>query len=343
MSGENQYATIAAAITATRAMMIRRRSSERCSTTVMRPSLVRLATGGLGSVGSRTGSDAGSTSELGRRLVSGRPSADAPFPDTPFPLIVSPDAASTASAVSRASSAAPVRRPVGAGSDIASSSSPWTMRCNRRTSRIPRPTVRASLGQLAGPEDEQGETRMTRISSGPICIRLLSDPGPMVLGPQPGIACAIWLPCRTPITFAHRGARSRRAREHRRRLPPGARTRCSGLETDAWVSGDGEVVLVHDGRVRRGLDAARSGPPPAGRSARLGVPRLAGLYRELGSRLRAVGRPQGPHAGPIAIEVARAEGDPERLWLCTPPSTCLTSFGRGPRRSTRALTGRRSR
>ena len=70
------------------------------------------------------------------------------------------------------------------------------------------------------------------------------------------------------ITFAHRGGRADLPENtlpaFRRALELGAR----GLETDARLSADGEVVLVHDERVRRGLRrfrcvCYRSCPRPA--------------------------------------------------------------------------------
>jgi glycerophosphoryl diester phosphodiesterase len=56
-----------------------------------------------------------------------------------------------------------------------------------------------------------------------------------------------------PIGFAHRGARAEcpdnTLRSFARALELGA----TGLESDAWVTADGVVVLDHDGVVRRGL------------------------------------------------------------------------------------------
>jgi len=121
-----------------------------------------------------------------------------------------------------------------------------------------------------------------------------------------------------PITFAHRGARLDEPENtipaFRAALAQGA----SGLETDAWLSADGEVVLVHDATVRRGLRRQRVRDLTADALAGHGVPRLADVYAELGSdfelsvdlKQRAVARP--------LIAVARAAGAPERAWLCTP-------------------------
>src|SRR5262245_66255042 len=86
-----------------------------------------------------------------------------------------------------------------------------------------------------------------------------------------------------PITFAHRGARTEAPENtmpaFRRALDLGA----MGLETDAWLSADGEVVLVHDRVARRGLRRRNATKSSAAVLAELGVPRLADLYAELGS------------------------------------------------------------
>ena len=55
------------------------------------------------------------------------------------------------------------------------------------------------------------------------------------------------------ITFAHRGAR---LEEPENSLPAFRRALAAGtgaLETDVWLSADGEVVCVHDPSVRSGL------------------------------------------------------------------------------------------
>src|SRR5450755_3738942 len=86
-----------------------------------------------------------------------------------------------------------------------------------------------------------------------------------------------------PITFAHRGARLEEPENtipaFRRALEAGVR----GLESDAWLSADGEVVLVHDGTVGRGLRRKKVPATTAEELAEFGVPRLAELYAELGT------------------------------------------------------------
>jgi glycerophosphoryl diester phosphodiesterase len=122
----------------------------------------------------------------------------------------------------------------------------------------------------------------------------------------------------TVITFAHRGGKADMPENtlpaFRRALELGAR----GLETDARLSADGEVVLAHDERVRRGVRRHRVPDTSAADLSELGVPRLADLYAECGTdyelsidvKQRGVARPM--------IEVARAAGAPEKLWLCSP-------------------------
>src|SRR4029453_2366860 len=121
-----------------------------------------------------------------------------------------------------------------------------------------------------------------------------------------------------PITFAHRGARPEAPETplpaFRRALELGAR----GLESDAWVSRDGEVVLAHDRVARRGLrrrNVTKSSPDAL---AELGGPRLADLYSELGSAFElSIDIKDRAAAEPI-VDLARAAGDgaPGRLWLC---------------------------
>jgi glycerophosphoryl diester phosphodiesterase len=126
-------------------------------------------------------------------------------------------------------------------------------------------------------------------------------------------------PVAGPITFAHRGARAvlpeNTIPAFRRALDEGA----SGLESDAWLAGDGEVVLVHDPVVRSGaLGRLRVEQVPAERLVRHGVPRLLELYRELGADFELSLDLKSAQVGPPVIDIARAHGDPARLWLCSP-------------------------
>jgi glycerophosphoryl diester phosphodiesterase len=120
----------------------------------------------------------------------------------------------------------------------------------------------------------------------------------------------------TPITFAHRGGRADAPENtlvaFRRALEVGA----SGLESDARLSTDGEVVLVHGPTVRTGLRRAKVRDLPAARLAELGVPTLAGLYAEMGTNFElSLDLKEPDAAGPI-LAVARDAGAVDRLWLC---------------------------
>ena len=85
------------------------------------------------------------------------------------------------------------------------------------------------------------------------------------------------------ITFAHRGARlvepENSVPAFRRALAAGV----SGLETDVWLSADGEVVCAHDPVVGRGLRRRKLAATTAAELGELGVPRLADVYEELGA------------------------------------------------------------
>ena len=121
-----------------------------------------------------------------------------------------------------------------------------------------------------------------------------------------------------PITFAHRGAR---IEERENTIPAfvyalarGAR----GLESDAWLSADGEVVLVHDAVSWRGLRRVRVEQSAASDLAAFEIPRLVDLYERCGidfelsidAKSRDVARP--------LLDVARRYGVANRLWLCSP-------------------------
>jgi glycerophosphoryl diester phosphodiesterase len=135
-------------------------------------------------------------------------------------------------------------------------------------------------------------------------------------------------PAMAVITFAHRGGRAdlpdNTLPAFRRALELGAR----GLETDARLSADGEVVLAHDEKVRRGVRRLSVPDTDAAALAEAAVPRLADLYAECGTgyelsvdcKVKAAARPM--------IEVARAAGPdaPGRLWLCTPSLTLLADL-----------------
>jgi glycerophosphoryl diester phosphodiesterase len=137
-------------------------------------------------------------------------------------------------------------------------------------------------------------------------------------GPRPG----------PPITFAHRGARALHPENtlvaFRHALERGAR----GLETDAWLASDGDVVLVHDpwvwgrrwGVVPWRLRIERT---TARLLAHNDIPRLSELYAELGADYELSIDLKSPDVGDAVLDLARTNGDPARLWLCSPSTRRL--------------------
>src|SRR5207237_1021940 len=97
----------------------------------------------------------------------------------------------------------------------------------------------------------------------------------------------------------------------------------TGLETDAWLSGDGLVVLVHDGwvwgRVLGVIPRRRAvGATPAADLGQLGVPRLAELYGTLGADFELSVDLKAHGVSSHVVDAARTAGAAGRLWLCAP-------------------------
>jgi glycerophosphoryl diester phosphodiesterase len=132
------------------------------------------------------------------------------------------------------------------------------------------------------------------------------------------------------ITFAHRGARLEEPENtipaFRRALEAGA----SGLETDVWLSGDGEVVCAHDDVIRRGLRRTHVTETPAEQLAALGVPRLDEVYRELGTAFECSVDVKSRDAALPLLDVARRHGALDRLWVCSPGMTLLKELRAEP-------------
>jgi glycerophosphoryl diester phosphodiesterase len=132
------------------------------------------------------------------------------------------------------------------------------------------------------------------------------------------------------ITFAHRGARLEEPENtlpaFRRALDRGA----SGLETDVWLSVDGEVVCCHDAVVGRGLRRVKVAETAAAQLATLGVPRLADVYEELGTAFECSVDVKTPEAAAPLLDVARTYGALERLWACSPDVELLARLRAEP-------------
>lgn len=121
---------------------------------------------------------------------------------------------------------------------------------------------------------------------------------------------------REPILFAHRGASGYRPENTLPAFALALEQGATGLESDVWLSADGEPVLVHDRTIRppgRRIDVTRR---TADELAPFGVPRLADLYRRLGTAFQlSLDLEHPPVAGP-ALAAALAAGAAGRLWAC---------------------------
>lgn len=120
---------------------------------------------------------------------------------------------------------------------------------------------------------------------------------------------------RPPIGFAHRGA-SAHARENTlEAFELALRLGATGLETDAWLTADGQVVLDHDGFLRSGL---RRSPISEVHSDQLPdtVLTLTELFAHCGSDFELSIDVMDREAFEPIIEAARTSGVEARLWLC---------------------------
>lgn len=122
-----------------------------------------------------------------------------------------------------------------------------------------------------------------------------------------------------PIAFAHRGGCATHPENTLEAFTAALASGVTGLETDAWVTSDGHVVLHHDRRVGwwprapRVRDVRRETLPDH-------VPTLADLYERCGDRFELAIDVKDTAAFEPILESARAVGvaTEERLWLCHP-------------------------
>ena len=131
-----------------------------------------------------------------------------------------------------------------------------------------------------------------------------------------------------PLLFAHRGARAHAPENTIEAFTLAVRLGATGLETDAWLTADGEVVLDHDGVVRSGMRRRPIGEVP--RSALPShVPSLGELYDAVGTSLPLSIDVKDPAVAPAIIDVAHSCGAEEQLWLCAQGDWQLAATWRG--------------
>lgn len=120
-----------------------------------------------------------------------------------------------------------------------------------------------------------------------------------------------------PITFAHRGGRAGAPENTLEAFVRALGLGATGLESDARLAADGEVVLCHDPALRRGL---RRVPVRSLTSADLagnGIPRLGDLYDTCGTGYELSLDLKEPEAALPILAAARSAGAVDRLWLCS--------------------------
>jgi glycerophosphoryl diester phosphodiesterase len=138
--------------------------------------------------------------------------------------------------------------------------------------------------------------------------------------PVPTRLHALMLP---PIAFAHRGARAQAPENTLEAFTLAQRLGATGLESDVWLTADGEAVLDHDGLVggpvgrrvrRRPIASLTRAQLPAH------IPTLGDLYATCGTDIHVSLDVKDTAAFDRVVAVARAAGAdaPARLWLCHP-------------------------
>ncbi len=126
------------------------------------------------------------------------------------------------------------------------------------------------------------------------------------------------------LLFAHRGARAREKDNTIEAFDLALQLGATGLESDAWLTRDGEVVLDHDGYHRwfprlwiRDVDRSELSDH---------IPTLTEFYESVGSDLPFSVDIKDPAVFEALVEVARSHGAAERLWLCHPDLDLLTEW-----------------
>ena len=135
-----------------------------------------------------------------------------------------------------------------------------------------------------------------------------------------------------PIAFAHRGARAH-ARENTLEAFTLAREMgATGIETDVWITADGEIVLNHDRAVgglptlstRRILGRSIASLPRSRLPAH--IPTLGEYYEHCGTDLDLSVDVTDADAFAGLIAVARDHSAADRLWVCHHDADRLQSW-----------------
>lgn len=130
-----------------------------------------------------------------------------------------------------------------------------------------------------------------------------------------------------PIGFAHRGARAYAEENTLEAFALALRLGATGLESDVWVTKDGEAVLDHDGVVRRRgrklpiSEVERSSLPPH-------IPTLANLLEHCPNTFDLSLDVKDPNAFAVTVATIRALRptiEPQ-VWLCHPDCELVATW-----------------
>lgn len=105
----------------------------------------------------------------------------------------------------------------------------------------------------------------------------------------------------------------------------------TGLESDVWLTADGTAVLDHDGTIGAALRKQSISRVDRARLPEH-IPTLEDLYAEVGGTVPLSLDIKDPAAFAVTIEMARAAGAEDQLWICHPDLDLLIEW----RRSTSA-------
>jgi glycerophosphoryl diester phosphodiesterase len=128
-----------------------------------------------------------------------------------------------------------------------------------------------------------------------------------------------------PIGFAHRGAKAHADENTLAAFDLARRLGATGLESDAWLTKDGVVVLDHDGVVgrrptRRAIRSVDRAALPRH------VPTLDELFEQVGPDVPLSLDLKDPDTFAPTVALARRHGAHGSLWLCHPDLDVLRAW-----------------
>ncbi|WP_419919412.1 glycerophosphodiester phosphodiesterase [Candidatus Poriferisocius sp.] len=136
-----------------------------------------------------------------------------------------------------------------------------------------------------------------------------------------------------PTGFAHRGARAHERENTLEAFSLALDMGATGLESDAWVTADGQAVLDHDGLVRSSRLRRRRPISDCRRDELPGhIPTLDELFDACGANFELSLDLKDPGAVAAVMASVDAAADRtglrlrERLWLCYPEVDTLTAW-----------------